>query len=179
MDECRYCKDVDRVEAFRNPYTKEIHPTCAACRLSFTAYHSEISFLTKCSFLFLPLLLLISFVWIFFNWKVGLSATAILFVAEIVSIKLQGYLIKQREIKCGTYVDTKALVWCKTCRHFRKDKGYSDSINGAWRSETLPKPELLPCKIADKSLDTWKAYFMLEMGKRTLYPNNCSQWEKK
>jgi len=179
MDKCFYCKDVDRVASFRNPYTNEIHLTCAACRLEFTAYQKERFFFSKVALIWIPIFILASLVFIFFNWWLGLCLLAIGVLLEVIAVKAQSYFIKKWNIACGTYVDPKQITWCKTCLHFRKVKGFDNTMNGIWKSENMPEPERLPCNILNDSMETWRSFFSLDTSKRTLYPNNCPKWEKR
>ncbi|MBU3981073.1 MAG: hypothetical protein KKH20_10130 [Proteobacteria bacterium] len=176
MDKCFYCQEESHVEAFRNPYTKEIHPTCEQCIKEFTSYAKETSFYTKAGCIWIPLLILGTVILMFFNWKWGLSSLVICMIIEIISIKLQGHYVKKKQIDCGTYVDPKSIHWCKTCKHYKKVKRFDDTIDGIWRNEKLPDNNSIPCRIIDETINVWNNFFSLDTDKRTLYPKDCSKW---
>jgi len=77
------------------------------------------------------------------------------------------------------YVDPQKIQWCKTCKYFKKNKKYEETINGLWRNETMPNKELIPCKEFDKTKEIWENYYNLNQSERTLYPKNCNFWKKR
>ena len=72
-------------------------------------------------------------------------------------------------------VDPKTLRWCKTCRHYRKVRRWSDRFG---ENGPLP-PDELPCRIPDQTRDVWDRYFRLSSSYRTLYPKDCPKWMKR
>jgi len=179
MGKCFYCQKEENVEAFQNPYTKEIHPTCEHCRKVFTSFPKEKFFFSKAIFI-LPLFILGSIVLIFFNWRWGLSGLIIFIVLEAISIKLLSHYKKKTRIAVGTYVvDPHNIRWCKTCKNYRKVKKYDDIADGIWINGQLPDSSYIPCKIIDETMDIWKRFFALDREKRTLFPKDCPKWTKK
>lgn len=178
MDKCFYCQKDTDVEAFRNPYTNEIHPTCEQCKLSFTVFHKERSLFAKLGCIWIPIFILISIIVTFYNFKLGLFLLVAGAILEFIVFKLQEYFVKKKDIAYGTYVDPKKIQWCKTCMYFRKIKNYDNTINGIWRCEQLPEKNLIPCKIIEDDLDIWRDFFSLDKDKKTLYPKNCPKWKK-
>lgn len=100
MDRCFYCQKDANVEAFRNPYTKEIHPTCEQCRKDFTSFAEERLFFARAIFV-VPLFILGTIILIFFNWRWGLFGLIICIILEIISIKLLSHYKKRRELPVG------------------------------------------------------------------------------
>ena len=178
MAKCFYCeKEVD-VEAFRNPYTKEIHPTCEQCIKAFTSFPREKLFFSRAIFI-LPLFILGSIVLIFFNWRMGLFGLIIFVILEALSVKLLSHYKKKTRIALGTYVvDPRHIRWCKTCKNYRKVRKYDDILNGIWTNEQLPDNSCIPCKIINETIDVWKDFFMLDSKDRTLFPKDCPKWTK-
>ncbi len=177
MDKCVYCQKEANVEAFRNPYTKEIRSTCEQCKKRFTSFAKERSFYTKAC-MWIPLFIVGTIVLMFFNWQLGLIGLIAFIVLEIIAINLQSYYIRKKEIACGTYVDPKSVRWCKTCLHYKKVKKYDDIFDGIWKSEQLPCNANIPCKIIDNTIDVWQKFF-LDSNKKTLFPKNCPKWTKR
>ena len=179
MAKCFYCdKEVD-VEAFRNPYTKEIHPTCEQCRKVFTSFPGEKLFFSRAIFV-LPLFILGSIVLIFFNWRMGLFGLIIFIILEVLAIKLLSHYKKKTGIAVGTYaVDPRNIRWCKTCKNYRKVKKYDSILDGIWRNEQLPDSSHIPCRIVEDTIDVWKSFFALGSENRTLFPKDCPKWTKK
>lgn len=178
-EKCYYCKNEADAAPYRNPYTKEIHPTCENCIKEFTSFVKERSFFTKLGCIWLPVFIVLSIIITFFNWRIGLFCLAVGVLFEIVAVKLQSYFVKKKEMACGTYVDPKKVQWCKTCKHFKKVKKFDDIVSGLWREKIMPNQENIPCKILEKTKKLWEIYFNLEQDKRTLYPKDCSFWEKR
>ena len=178
MAECFYCdKEVD-VEAFRNPYTKEIHPTCEQCRKVFTSFPGEKLFFSRAVFV-LPLFILGSIVLIFFNWRMGLFGLIIFIILEVLSIKLLSHYKKKTGIAVGTYaVDPRNIRWCKTCKNYRKVRKYENIADGMWTNQQLPDSSCIPCKIINETTDVWKDFFMLDRKDRTLFPKDCPKWTR-
>lgn len=179
MDKCFYCQKEITVKAFRNPYTKEIHPTCEQCIKEFASYDKERSFFTKTGCIWGPLLIIASVVLSFFNWKWGLVSLIVCIFLEAISLRLQSYFVKKKEIACGTYIDPKSIQCCKTCKHYKRVKKYDDTIYGLWRSDKLPNIDLIPCKIITETINVWKDFFSLDSDKKTLYPKDCPQWSRR
>ena len=46
-EKCYYCKNKTDATPYRNPHTKEIHPTCKNCIKEFTSFAKERSFFTR------------------------------------------------------------------------------------------------------------------------------------
>ena len=74
--------------------------------------------------------------------------------------------------------DTKNIQWCKNCVHYRKSKLYEDSLSGSWGADEMPRSDELPCKIVTEAMETWVEHYETERGQRTLYPKNCTEFEK-
>ena len=68
--------------------------------------------------------------------------------------------------------------WCGTCKHHRTTEEYEDPINGLWLAEAVPSTELLPCQIVDNTHHVWMAHYKIERSSRTLFPENCAQYER-
>lgn len=98
MGKCFYCQKDTDVEDFRNPYTKEIHPTCSQCKISFIAFLKERLLFTKLSVIWIPIFILISIIITFFNLKLGLFLIVTGAIFEFVAIKLQEYFVKKKDI---------------------------------------------------------------------------------
>jgi len=98
MGKCFYCQKEADVENFPNPYTKEIHPTCSQCKISFTAFLKERLLFTKLSVIWIPIFILISIIVTFFNLKLGLFLIVAGAIFEFVAIKLQEYFVKKKGI---------------------------------------------------------------------------------
>ncbi len=75
--------------------------------------------------------------------------------------------------------DPKKIEYCKTCKHFKENKTYEDSINGLWHNPIMPEISLLPCNNYENAQDVWKEYFNLNVENRTIFPKSCDFWEKK
>ena len=75
--------------------------------------------------------------------------------------------------------EAKNIEWCKNCQHHKKSKKYEDTLSGLWHSEEMPAEELLPCKIASETTDTWVEYFETTPSNRSLYPKDCEHFERK
>jgi len=177
MGKCFYCEKETNVEAFQNPYTKEIHLTCEQCRKEFTSFLKERLFFSRASFI-LPLFIIGSIVLIFFNRHWGLIGLIVFIALEAICLKLTGYYVKKRDIACGTYVDTRNIRWCKTCKNYRKVKKYDSILDGIWRNEQLPDSSHIPCRIVEDTIDVWKSFFALGSEDRTLFPKDCPKWTK-
>lgn len=178
MDKCFYCQKEENVEAFRNPYTKEIHLTCEQCRKEFTSFPKEKLFFSY-AICILPFFILGSIVLIFFNWRWGLFGLIIFIVLEAISIKLLSHYKKKTRIAVGTYVDTHNIRWCKTCKSYRKVKKFDDIADGIWANEQLPDSSYIPCKIIDETIGVWTSFFALDRENRTLFPKDCPKWTKR
>lgn len=98
MGKCFYCqKDAD-VEDFQNPYTNEIHPTCAQCKIGFTAFLKERLLFAKLSLIWIPIFIIISIIITFYNLKLGFFLIVVGAIFELIAIKLQDYFVKKRGI---------------------------------------------------------------------------------
>jgi len=140
-----------------------------------TAYRTQRVFFTKLSFL-IPVLIIVAMIYMFFDWRLGLVLVVSLLLLEIASVKLAEHYVKKKDIACGTYIDRKAIVWCKTCKHFRKIAPYESSVSTA---ASIPRTQDLPCEIVDQSLGTWTAFYLLPIPQRTLYPKGCELWVRR
>jgi len=98
MEKCFYCQKDAEVEDFRNPYTNEIHPTCARCKIGFTAFLKERLLFAKLSLIWIPIFIIISIIITFFNLKLGFSLIVLGAIFEFIAIKLQEYFVKKRGI---------------------------------------------------------------------------------
>jgi hypothetical protein len=120
-----------------------------------------------------PVALILCFTW---DWRFGL-ATAVIGVATVmITDSKKKALLTQREKREGRWVDRSKIAWCKNCIHFRKIRGWEDTL---WRMQTIPADSRLPCQIADQTRDVWQAYANLDSGQRTLYPKDCPKLKMK
>jgi hypothetical protein len=74
--------------------------------------------------------------------------------------------------------DAQTTKWCRNCKHHRKSKEYEDIMKGLWRSKTMPRSDKLPCNIALETSDVWERYYSSELSSRTLFPKDCTFFEK-
>jgi len=98
MGKCFYCQKDTDVEDFRNPYTNEIHPTCARCKIGFTAFLKERLLFAKLSLIWIPIFIIISIIITFYNLKLGFFLIVAGAIFEFIAIKLQEYFVKKRGI---------------------------------------------------------------------------------
>lgn len=70
------------------------------------------------------------------------------------------------------------IEWCKNCVHYKKSKEYEDVMDGLWAAEEMPSGDKLPCKIVAEAMDTWIEFYARERSEKTLFPNNCSKFER-
>lgn len=84
----------------------------------------------------------------------------------------------ERSVKNALSIDPSTIKWCPTCKYHRKSEEYEDVRNGLWRSKFIPPKDNLPCNIAFKTLSVWQVYFSLEQDSRTLFPKDCSYYDK-
>jgi hypothetical protein len=173
MEKCFYCEKEANVETFRNPYTKEIHPTCERCRRKLTSLKERLFY--SRAIRIIPFFIAGSVVLIFFNWRWGLVGLIISVVLQTISIRL----LMKKEIASTTGIDPRHLRWCKTCKSYRKIEKYDDLDHGIWRNEQLPDSSYIPCEIIDETIDVWQRYFGLNRQNRTLFPQDCPKWTKK
>ena len=176
MDRCFYCQKEAGVEAFRNPNTEEIHPTCEQCKKELTSFRKETLFFGKAGCLWIPLFILGTIMLTFFHWQWGLFGLIACITLEIIAIRLHSHYLRKKQIVCGTYVDPKSIRWCKTCKHRRKVRKYDDVTGGIWRSDQLPSNAQIPCKIVHETMDVWRSFFSLAHDKRPLLPKDCPKW---
>jgi len=73
--------------------------------------------------------------------------------------------------------DVQRIKWCRTCKHHRKSREYEDTLSGLWHSDSMPRSDKLPCKIALETAGVWTRYFSSEPSSRTLFPNDCPSYE--
>jgi len=96
MGKCFYCQKEADVVNFLNPYTKEIHPTCSECKISFKAFLKERLLFAKLSVIWIPIFILISIILSFFNLKLGIFLIIAGAIFEFVAVKLQEYFVNKR-----------------------------------------------------------------------------------
>jgi len=179
QDKCYYCKKVGITEDFLNPYTKEYHPTCDDCIKEFTTYIKERKTFANIGCFAVPFLIVCSILaFIFIGWKLGVCVLTIAIFAFFASAFGVEYFIKKRDKKLGKYVDTSKIVWCKTCKHFKKVRKYEKTFDGLWASEGMINDSDIPCKMVDEVREVWKSYFSLPRENRTLFPKDCEKWTK-
>jgi hypothetical protein len=89
-------------------------------------------------------------------------------------------VIKEREDKIDEeHKRIKSLKWCKTCKYYKKNKKYSNTLDGLYRNESKPNEIYLPCANIVKTKKTWERFYEMIPNKRTLFPNDCTEWEKR
>lgn len=98
MGRCFYCQKNANVEGFQNPYTNEIHTTCAQCKIGFTAFLKERLLFAKLSLIWIPIFIIISIIITFYNLKLGFFLIVVGAIFELIAIKLQEYFVKKRGI---------------------------------------------------------------------------------
>lgn len=69
--------------------------------------------------------------------------------------------------------------WCKSCKYYRKSREYENTMKGLWRSPVLPQTDKLPCRIVSQTSGVWGRYFESEQRTRSLFPRECSFFERK
>ncbi len=124
-------------------------------------------------FMFSILLFLVSLLaFIFIDWRVGLTG-----VLASISIGFISEKIKMNTLKSADdYVDPKQIIWCKTCKYYRKIKGYEDDL---WQQENLPSDSAkIPCEKYSETQELWSNYFSMPTAERALYPKECPSWKK-
>jgi len=140
-------------------------------------YVRERVFLARLSIIGSPILILIGIIcFIVVNWQVGLTFIALAILNFLLSSVLLQRYIDKREKELGTFIDVKKIRWCKTCRYYKKVKGYE---NIALLSDDMIELDMIPCKIAADTQSVWEIHFHKETGDRTLYPKDCPKWESK
>jgi len=82
----------------------------------------------------------------------------------------------KRDKREGTFVDTKKIQWCRTCKHHIKIDGYEFESG---KSNAYNELDKIPCRISNKTKETWDNYFNVTPMDRKLYPDDCLLWEKK
>lgn len=117
---------------------------------------------------------LISF--LFLDWKISLTGIVASISIAVISERIQNRSLEREAKREGTYVDVKKIKWCKTCKYYKKVKGYEDHL---WQQDEISSANKIPCKIYDETKDVWTAYFNKPIEERTLYPNNCPKWVKR
>jgi len=70
------------------------------------------------------------------------------------------------------------MRWCGTCAHHKKLEEYEDSLQGLWLAEAMPPAEFIPCTVVQDTAHVWMAFYKTERGSRTLFPENCPQYER-
>ncbi len=71
--------------------------------------------------------------------------------------------------------DLDKLMWCKTCKHYRKIEKYESEL---WMYPVMLFIEYIPCKIHKKTKAVWEKQFSTQIIKRSLFPQSCKYWEK-
>ena len=69
------------------------------------------------------------------------------------------------------------LNWCKTCKHYRKNKLFENPYKGTHLNQDIPDPQYLPCGIFDTAKHVWEDFYGKPEGERTLFPLHCPFWE--
>jgi hypothetical protein len=98
MGKCFYCEADTNVEAFRHPRLKEIHPTCEQCQKKLTAFAKERTFFTTSGCIVVPLIILLSIILLFINFKMGKIVLLVSIVLEAIVLFLQGYFVKKANV---------------------------------------------------------------------------------
>lgn len=70
------------------------------------------------------------------------------------------------------------MQWCRTCKHHKYVEKYEDPTQGLWLAETMPLTDSLPCKIVHDTSHVWVVHYKTECESRTLFPENCHQYER-
>jgi len=68
--------------------------------------------------------------------------------------------------------------WCRTCKHHREIAEYEDPLKGLWLAEEMPSTDRLPCSIVHDTSHVWAVHYKTAPGSRTLFPENCSKYER-
>ncbi len=124
----------------------------------------------------IPLFLFSLISFLFLNWKISLTGVVVSIGIAILAETIKNQSLKREAKRKGTYVDTKKIEWCKTCKHHKKVKDYEDDL---WQLDEISDTDKIPCKIYQETQSVWTAYFNKPKRERTLYPKNCSKWTKK
>jgi hypothetical protein len=124
----------------------------------------------------IPLFLFSLISFLFLNWKISLTGVVLSIGIAILSETIKNQSLKREAKRKGTYVDTKKIEWCRTCKHLKKVKDYEDDL---WQLDKISDTDKIPCQIYQETKDVWSAYFHKPKGERTLYPKNCPKWSKK
>jgi hypothetical protein len=75
--------------------------------------------------------------------------------------------------------DVQKIEWCRNCSHYRRSKEYEDTGRGLWRLNSMPSSDKLPCSIVLEASATWKHHFETPPKNRTLFPDNCTLFERR
>lgn len=75
------------------------------------------------------------------------------------------------------YQRIRNLNWCKTCKHYRKNKLFENPYKGTRLNQDIPDPQYLPCGIFDTAKHVWEDFYGKPEGDRTLFPSHCPFWE--
>lgn len=129
------------------------------------------------SFLLSILLFLFSLIsFLFLDWEISLTCVAVSIGIAILSEIIKNKSLKREAKRKGTYVDTKKIEWCRTCKHHKKVKDYEDNL---WQLDKINDIYKIPCKIYQETKNVWTAHFNKPKEERTLYPKDCPKWTKK
>lgn len=100
-------------------------------------------------------------------------------IVAFVDNQFQIAIDRTKAFESMPYINPKKIQWCKTCKYFKKIKGYKEKLFKLWLSEGIIKDSEIPCKILNETRELWINYFQTENRERTLYPRNCPKWTKK
>lgn len=142
----------------------------------FVSENDRLKSLTKlgcAGILAVPVSLILCFTW---DWRYGLALAAIGVAVVMITDAKKKALLTKREKREGRWVDRSKIAWCKNCIHFRKIRGWEDTL---WRLQTIPPDSRLPCQISDQTVEVWRSFASIDPSQRTLYPKDCPNLKMK
>jgi hypothetical protein len=76
-------------------------------------------------------------------------------------------------------VDVTKIPWCKNCIYFVEVVGWDDLKTGYFIAPVMPTVDKIPCKNITTTKHFWEKFYLIEHGKRTLYPGGCPNFTTK
>jgi hypothetical protein len=73
--------------------------------------------------------------------------------------------------------DARAVRCCLNCKYYRRSRDFGDILGGLWQSETMPRSDKLPCRIALETSEVWLRYYSCEPHSRPSFPVDCPFFE--